>query len=31
MNALIIGDIHGCYHELVELLDRAAIGTGDLV
>jgi serine/threonine protein phosphatase 1 len=31
MNTLIIGDIHGCYHELLELLDRAAIGEADLV
>jgi serine/threonine protein phosphatase 1 len=27
----IIGDIHACYAELMELLDRAAIGDGDLV
>jgi len=27
----IIGDIHGCYRELLELCDRAAIGDDDLV
>ncbi len=31
MNTLIIGDIHGCYDELVELLDRAAITRDDLI
>ena len=31
MQTLIIGDIHGCYAELLELLDRAAIGADDLV
>ena len=31
MQTLIIGDIHGCHAELLELLDRAAIGDGDLV
>ena len=31
MNTLIIGDIHGCWDELSELLDRAAIGDDDLV
>jgi serine/threonine protein phosphatase 1 len=30
-NTLIIGDIHGCHAELLELLDRAGIGEGDLV
>jgi len=30
-NTLIIGDIHGCHAELLDLLDRAAIGDGDLV
>jgi serine/threonine protein phosphatase 1 len=30
-NTLIIGDIHACYRELAELLDRAAIGDDDLV
>lgn len=28
---LIIGDIHGCYAELLDLLDKAGIGDGDLV
>jgi serine/threonine protein phosphatase 1 len=28
---LIIGDIHGCHRELLDLLDRAAIGDDDLV
>lgn len=28
---LIIGDIHGCHHELLDLLDRAAITDDDLV
>lgn len=28
---LIIGDIHGCHAELLDLLDRAAIGDDDLV
>lgn len=28
---LIIGDIHACHAELLDLLDRAAIGDGDLV
>ncbi len=31
MNTLIIGDIHGCYDELRDLLDRAAIGDDDLI
>ncbi len=31
MNTLIIGDIHGCFEELLELCDRAGIGDGDLV
>lgn len=31
MNTLIIGDIHGCFDELVELCDRAGIGDGDVV
>lgn len=28
---LIIGDIHGCYHELLDLLDRAALTDDDLL
>jgi serine/threonine protein phosphatase 1 len=31
MNTLIIGDIHGCHAELLDLLDRAAIGGDDLL
>lgn len=31
MRTLIIGDIHGCYHELLELLDTAAVASTDLV
>jgi serine/threonine protein phosphatase 1 len=31
MSTLIIGDIHGCHDELLDLLDRAAIGEDDLV
>jgi serine/threonine protein phosphatase 1 len=31
MNTLVIGDIHGCHAELLDLLDRAAIGADDLV
>ncbi|MDC0721388.1 metallophosphoesterase [Nannocystis bainbridge] len=30
-STLIIGDIHGCYAELLDLLDVAAIGDDDLV
>ena len=30
-NTLIIGDIHGCHAELLDLLDRAGIGDDDLV
>lgn len=30
-HTLIIGDIHGCHAELLDLLDRAAIGDDDLV
>lgn len=30
-NTLIIGDIHGCHAELLDLLDAAAIGDDDLV
>jgi serine/threonine protein phosphatase 1 len=28
---LIVGDIHGCYAELLDLLDLAGLGDGDLV
>ncbi len=28
---LVIGDIHGCYLELLDLLDRAGLGAGDEV
>jgi predicted phosphodiesterase len=28
---IIIGDIHGCYEELIELLDKIAPGPGDVV
>jgi len=28
---LVIGDIHGCYAELLDLLDRAGLGTGDWI
>ncbi len=31
MNTLIIGDIHGCHDELVELCDRAGVGDDDVV
>jgi serine/threonine protein phosphatase 1 len=31
MNTLIIGDIHGCHAELLDLLDRAGVGADDLV
>jgi serine/threonine protein phosphatase 1 len=31
MRALIIGDIHGCYRELLELLDAAALTADDVV
>jgi predicted phosphodiesterase len=30
-NTLIIGDIHGCFAELLALLDKAGLGDGDLV
>lgn len=30
-NTLIIGDIHGCHAELLDLLEKAAIGAEDLV
>ncbi|HEX8473657.1 MAG TPA: metallophosphoesterase [Pyrinomonadaceae bacterium] len=28
---IVVGDIHGCYDELVELLDKAAVGADDRV
>ena len=31
MRTLIIGDIHGCHTELMELLDAAAVATDDVV
>ncbi|HEY4180932.1 MAG TPA: metallophosphoesterase [Kofleriaceae bacterium] len=31
MRTLIIGDIHGCYSELLELFDAAALGADDVV
>lgn len=31
MRTLIIGDIHGCYTELLELFDAAALATDDVV
>ena len=30
-NTFIIGDIHGCYTELLDLLDKAGVGDDDLV
>jgi predicted phosphodiesterase len=30
-NILIIGDIHGCYVELLALLDKAGLGEEDVV
>mgnify|MGYP006212485299 CR=1 FL=1 len=29
MPSLVIGDIHGCYDELLALLDKAALGADD--
>src|SRR5687767_12871277 len=29
MRQLIIGDIHGCYHELLDLVERAGISSPD--
>jgi serine/threonine protein phosphatase 1 len=29
MNTLIVGDIHGCHLELLDLVDRAGLGAGD--
>src|SRR5258708_7131181 len=31
MSVLMVGDIHGCYVELMDLLDRAGLGAGDEV
>lgn len=31
MRTLIVGDIHGCYRELLELFDTAALGADDIV
>jgi len=31
MTTLVIGDIHGCYAELQELLDKAGVGASDLI
>lgn len=31
MNTLIVGDIHGCHLELLDLLAKAGIGEGDLL
>jgi serine/threonine protein phosphatase 1 len=31
MNTLLIGDIHGCYTELLDLLDQAALSDGDRI
>lgn len=31
MSVLVVGDIHGCYRELLDLVDRAALGAGDEV
>ena len=28
---LVVGDVHGCYTELMDLLDKAAVGSGDRV
>jgi hypothetical protein len=28
---IVVGDIHGCYDELIDLLDEAALGTSDRV
>ncbi len=31
MNTLVIGDIHGCWDELQELIDQAALGSDDMI
>jgi serine/threonine protein phosphatase 1 len=31
MRTLIVGDIHGCFDELIRLVDRADIGPEDLI
>lgn len=31
MRTLVIGDIHGCYRELQDLLDKAALADGDAI
>ena len=31
MRTLVIGDIHGCFDELQELLDRASLADGDRI
>lgn len=31
MKHLIIGDIHGCYHELLDLLDKAGLSSDDQI
>ena len=31
MQTLIIGDIHGCYVELLALLEKAGLGDGDAI
>ncbi len=29
MKRLVIGDVHGCYEELLDLVDRAGLAEGD--
>lgn len=31
MQTIVIGDLHGCYDEAIELLDRCAVSSGDRV
>ena len=31
MQTLVIGDIHGCYVELLALLEKAGLGDGDSI